>query len=67
MTTRAIAWVFAAALLPAAMAAPDDDKAIERGEYLVHAGGCITCHTAEGEDAIPLAGGRALESPYGTF
>jgi mono/diheme cytochrome c family protein len=67
MTTRAIAWVFAAALLPAAMAAPDDDKAVARGEYLVHAGGCITCHTAEGEDAVPLAGGRALESPYGTF
>lgn len=67
MTIRAVACVIAAALLPAAMAAPGGDKTVERGEYLVHAGGCITCHTAEEEDAVPLAGGRALESPYGTF
>jgi mono/diheme cytochrome c family protein len=40
---------------------------IERGEYLIHAGGCISCHTAKGEDAIPLAGGSALETPFGTF
>lgn len=67
MTTRAIAWISAAALLPAAMAAPGGDNPVTRGEYLIHAGGCITCHTAESDDAIPLAGGRALESPYGTF
>jgi mono/diheme cytochrome c family protein len=40
---------------------------IERGEYLIHAGGCITCHTEEADDAVPFAGGRALESPFGTF
>ncbi|RMF98557.1 MAG: cytochrome C [Gammaproteobacteria bacterium] len=40
---------------------------IQRGAYLVHAGGCISCHTAETDDAVPLAGGRALESPFGTF
>lgn len=44
-----------------------DDALVERGEYLVHAGGCITCHTADEDGAIPLAGGRALESPFGTF
>ncbi len=43
------------------------DTLVEEGEYLAHAGGCITCHTADEEDAIPLAGGRALESPFGTF
>lgn len=40
---------------------------IERGRYLIHAGGCITCHTADRADAIPLAGGRALVTPFGTF
>ncbi len=67
MTIRAIAFVLAAAILPAAMAAPGGDSPVERGEYLVHAGGCVTCHTAETDDAVPFAGGRALESPYGTF
>lgn len=38
-----------------------------RGEYLVYAGGCIECHTAESDGAVPLAGGRELETPFGTF
>ncbi len=35
------------------------------GEYLFHAAGCLGCHTAEA--GRPLAGGRAFETPYGTF
>ena len=35
------------------------------GEYLTNAGGCVACHTAE--DGQPMAGGRSLESPFGTF
>lgn len=38
-----------------------------RGEYLVAAGGCIGCHTEDTKDAAPFAGGRALETPFGTF
>lgn len=38
---------------------------VARGEYLVHAGGCSSCHTAEADK--PFAGGVALESPFGTF
>jgi len=48
-------------------AAADTATVVERGRYLVHAGGCLTCHTADRDDAIPLAGGRALETPFGTF
>jgi mono/diheme cytochrome c family protein len=44
-----------------------DDSRMDRGRYLVHAGGCITCHTEESAEAIPLSGGYALESPFGTF
>jgi len=43
--------------------AADDDAA--RGEYLVHAGGCVSCHTQPGGGKF--AGGRALKTPFGTF
>lgn len=45
----------------------NDDPAIQRGAYLVDAAGCVACHTADNEGAKPLAGGRALETPFGTF
>ena len=35
------------------------------GEYLLHAAGCVACHTAR--DGVPLAGGRAFETPNGIF
>jgi mono/diheme cytochrome c family protein len=44
---------------------PANPDLVRRGEYLVRAGGCFSCHTAEGGE--PLAGGRALETPFGTF
>ena len=62
---------FSLLLTIAVQPAPADDEAREpaivRGEYLVSAGGCITCHTAKDDDAVTLAGGRALETPFGTF
>ncbi len=61
-----IAGLTAATLLAAVDALAQDDL-VGRGEYLIHAGGCVTCHTAESDDAVPLAGGRAMESPFGTF
>ncbi len=57
----------AATLLLMAAAASTQDSAIERGEYLIHAGGCLDCHTEDSDEANALAGGRALESPFGTF
>jgi len=52
-------------LLAAANPAAADENASGRGEYLVRAGGCFSCHTAAGGQ--PLAGGRALATPFGTF
>ncbi|MFW2406014.1 MAG: c-type cytochrome [Gammaproteobacteria bacterium] len=43
------------------------ESLVERGEYLLHAGGCTSCHTADDDDAVPLAGGHALETPFGIF
>ena len=54
-------------MLLTAATAHAEESAIERGEYLIAAGGCVDCHTNEDEDASPLAGGRAIDSPFGTF
>jgi mono/diheme cytochrome c family protein len=67
-TTPAFRWRAAAGAAsrpPATLYAQDEGRS--RGEYLLHAGGCITCHTEDADGAIPLAGGRAMESPFGTF
>jgi cytochrome c553 len=36
-----------------------------RGEYLVRAGNCLSCHTQRG--GKPYAGGRAIPTPFGTL
>lgn len=59
--------ILTAAILLAAVNAFGQEGVVERGQYLLFAGGCITCHTEDSEDAQPLAGGRAMESPFGTF
>ena len=43
---------------------------IARGEAVFWAGGCASCHAAPGatgDAMLVLAGGRALETPFGTF
>lgn len=37
----------------------------QKGEYLVAAGNCVSCHTVE--DGTPFAGGLAFETPFGTI
>ena len=46
------------------VAIPATAEAIERGQYLIHAGGCISCHQG---NADGLSGGEPIESPFGTF
>lgn len=59
--------IIAALLLLAAADAAAQESAVDRGKYLIHAGGCVDCHTDEGDAAPAMAGGRAIESPFGTF
>lgn len=69
-------------MLAAALHAPPSALAADtaaagdagRGEYVFHAAGCGNCHTdpgSKGDDARPkgepLAGGRPLKTPFGTF
>jgi len=37
---------------------------VEQGAYLARAGNCMLCHTPTG--GAPYAGGRAIETPFGT-
>lgn len=55
----------ALALLVSTGVAAQAETPVEKGAYLVRAGGCVSCHTAKGGE--PFAGGRALETPFGTF
>lgn len=63
---KSVMFVGAATLLAAPSVYGQEDL-VERGQYLTYAGGCISCHTEDADDAVPLAGGRAMETPFGTF
>ncbi|MCH6587075.1 MAG: cytochrome c [Proteobacteria bacterium] len=41
--------------------------AVARGAYVFRAAGCTGCHTDPKRKHEPLAGGPALETPFGTF
>lgn len=41
--------------------------AVERGAYMIKAAGCTTCHTNSKDGGAPFAGGRALNTPFGTY
>ncbi len=60
--------MLAAILVPLAAAgagAVADRDAVRRGEYIFRAAGCSGCHTDV--KGAPLAGGRALKTPFGTL
>lgn len=57
----------AGAILSTSPVLAADEDAVERGSYLVRAAGCLACHTDVQNDGMAYAGGRALETPFGTF
>ena len=40
---------------------------LKRGQYLFYAAGCKGCHTDVKNKGKPLAGGRRLKTPFGTY
>lgn len=68
ISARSSSRALAALLLAAApVSAADEEEAVERGAYLVRAGGCVACHTDVDGGGVPLAGGGEIESPFGVF
>jgi mono/diheme cytochrome c family protein len=57
----------ALALAPVVAVGADAAAEVERGRYLTAAAGCAICHTEDREGAARFAGGRPLESEFGTF
>lgn len=55
-------WLVVAAAPPVAA-----DAVMRQGEYLFRAAGCANCHTDAKNKGAPLAGGRTLKTPFGTF
>ncbi|MCH8197448.1 MAG: c-type cytochrome [Proteobacteria bacterium] len=59
---------FAASPAPAIEPAPaSENQAVKRGAYIFDAAGCKACHTDTKKKGPPLAGGRALGTPFGIF
>ncbi len=44
-----------------------DAGIVQRGEYILRAGGCVACHTDADNDGPFLAGGLRFETPFGTY
>lgn len=61
------ALLFGLAVAVPAPAQAQDSARAQRGEYLLHAGGCLGCHTDTKNGGVPLAGGRELKTPFGSF
>lgn len=56
-----------ALVLVAGLAHAQTQGDAKRGLYVSKAAGCLGCHTVDKPDAQPYAGGRELETPFGTF
>src|SRR5690242_2335175 len=61
----AAALVLAGGCVSFALAKEASFETVQRGKYLTQAGDCIACHTVE--NGKPFAGGRAIETPFGTI
>ncbi|MEE9221698.1 MAG: cytochrome C, partial [candidate division NC10 bacterium] len=53
-------------LLSSGQALSAEADGVKRGEYIFRAAGGCTCHTEEEVGAF-LSGGRAIQTPFGTF
>ena len=59
--------LLAALGLPGLWSGSAQAQSAERGAYVFAAAGCAGCHTDIENKGQLLAGGRALETPFGTY
>lgn len=62
-----IALSLLALVLCAGMGASLAQGSARNGQYLAKAAGCVGCHTDSKPGSVAFAGGRALDTPFGTF
>ena len=61
-------WLFYPPTINVSDEVSSSDEEIEKGKYLVTAGGCISCHRGQTElTSETLAGGLGVETEFGTF
>ena len=61
-------WLFYPPTINVSDEVSSSDEEIEKGKYLVTAGGCISCHRGQTDQTSEsLAGGLAIETEFGTF
>lgn len=65
LVAAAIGWRPAIAPVAATVQGVYTPQLVERGRQLAALGNCVHCHTAPG--GAPLAGGRPIETPFGTL
>ncbi len=65
ISLAALAWLFLPAQVSDVTFSSSAEE-ISRGQYLVHAAGCVSCHLSE-DNPPALSGGHALVSDFGTF
>ena len=63
-----LTWLFLPPKISVSGEVSNSGEAVKRGEYLVIAGGCISCHRGQTEQTNEsLAGGLGIETEFGTF
>ena len=62
-----VVFLFLLPALTSAAAAEAVPDAVRRGEYIFYAGACDSCHTDHPNQGDFLAGGRRMDTPFGTF
>ena len=61
-------WLFYPPTINVSDEVSNSDEEIEKGKYLVTAGGCISCHRGQTElTSETLAGGLGIDTEFGTF
>jgi len=65
MHRRTLAWLLCLLTFP--VNADEQEQLVRKGEYLVRAAGCVSCHTDHDNKGAFLAGGRELKTTFGTF
>ena len=63
-----VLWLFFPPRISVSGELSSSEEALKRGEYLVVAGGCISCHRGQTEETDEsLAGGLGIKTEFGTF